>query len=278
MSDKYYVERTTEEVESFYRVHSEIKESHGINHVMAVYRHAENAVQVHAEPTPLTMQQSMQVLIAALLHDVDDHKYFPQNDNYENARIILDRVFDGTEIQERQQQQSKQEDNPPGRAQVKETIIEMISFVSCSMNKNSVPDRVKNHNGDDKKGSAYWMLIPRWADRLEAVGRQGVVRCYQYNREHGEQLSSEFSPRPQSEEEVWEAAHPERFERYDGNSTDMISHYYDKLLHVSRPPPGIVRNVYLESMANESSKELVEVCLRYGRTGLVDERYIQSLH
>ena len=57
----------------------------------------------------------------------------------------------------------------------------------------------------------------------------------------------------------------------------MISHYYDKLLHVARPPPEIVRNKYLEDMAKDSSKELVEVCLRFGETGVVDEDYILSL-
>ena len=57
----------------------------------------------------------------------------------------------------------------------------------------------------------------------------------------------------------------------------MISHYYDKLLHVARPPPEIVRNSYLERMAEDGSKELVEVCVRFGRTGVVDEEYILGL-
>ena len=269
--------KTLQEVESFYKDHPEIKESHGIGHVMRVYHHAKEAVQVHntnskgasAGEVPLTDSQSMMVLIAALLHDVDDHKYFPNHKRYENARAIMDRVFDetnGIDVGDSDD--------------VKETIILLISFVSCSKNKNSIPElvRTKDQNQlDMNEDDAYWMLIPRWADRLEAVGRQGVVRCYQYSREHGEKLSSERSPRPQTEEEVWLHATPERFENYDGNSTDMISHYYDKLLHVSCPPPDIVRNPYLERMAKESSKELVEVCLRYGRTGVVDEGYIQSL-
>jgi uncharacterized protein len=109
------------------------------------------------------------------------------------------------------------------------------------------------------------------------VGKIGVVRCYQYNSEHNHPLCSENSPCPKREEEVWQLATPERFEEYDGSSSDMISHYYDKLLHVARPPPQIVRNSYLEKQAQASSKELVEVCLRYGRSGKVDEEYIRSL-
>lgn len=51
----------------------------------------------------------------------------------------------------------------------------------------------------------------------------------------------------------------------------MISHYYDKLLHVARPPKQLVRNKYLEAIAEESSKEMIKVLLRYGETGVVDE-------
>jgi uncharacterized protein len=214
-------------------------------------------VKVH---TPsLTAQQTMQVLVAALLHDVDDHKYFSNNNKYENATMIMD--------------QAKSMIHQTDQVVIKQ----LISFVSCSKNKNTVPDVVTNASDEDASPCCYWMLIPRWADRLEAVGTRGVVRCYQYNREHGEPLSSSHSPRPTTESEVWLYADPERFQRYDGNSTDMISHYYDKLLHVSRPPPDIVRNPYLQRMALLSSRELVEVCLRYGRTGVVDETYIQSL-
>jgi uncharacterized protein len=57
----------------------------------------------------------------------------------------------------------------------------------------------------------------------------------------------------------------------------MISHYYDKLLHIARPPRNIVRNPYLEEMAQKSSTALVEVCLRFGQTGVVDEEYILGL-
>ena len=54
----------------------------------------------------------------------------------------------------------------------------------------------------------------------------------------------------------------------------MISHYYDKLLHVARPPKQLVRNKYLEAIAEESSKEMIKVLLRYGETGVVDEEFL----
>jgi isopenicillin N synthase-like dioxygenase len=248
-SNEIITDKIRHEVVAFYQRHSTIiKESHGIKHVMAVFGHAQKAVRVHVPQ--LSSVESMKVLVASLLHDVDDGKYFPHHDNFENAREIMTCVGLDESLQS--------------------SVVEMISFVSCSKNKNNVPAVVSTNN-------AYWMLIPRWADRLEAIGRIGVLRCYQYNREIGAPLSSENSPCPKSIEEVWDYAKPERFEAYNGDSPDMISHYYDKLLHVARPPQGIVCNSYLEQATLESCRELMEVCLRYGRTGKVDEEYIRGL-
>jgi uncharacterized protein len=249
--------QTTQELERFYKEHTEIKESHGLVHVMAVYSHACKAVEVHRPR--LSSCQAMEIQVAAMLHDVDDPKYFSLNpmDPYPNAAIIM------------------------AAARVPESsrriILEMISFVSASVNGNQVPDFIKNSgDGDD----LYHLLIPRWSDRLEAVGAIGVVRCYQYNQENDRPLWGETSPRAKTVNEMWAMALPERFEKYmstEPTADDMISHYYDKLLHVARPPPEIVRNEYLEAKAEESCEELIEVCLRFGRTGVVDEEYIQSL-
>lgn len=248
--DVVITDRVKQHVQHFYEEHTEIKVSHGMKHVMAVYAHACHAVNDHQPP--LTTRQAMEVLVATLLHDVDDHKYFPLHKDYNNARALMAKA------------------NVPSASV--ETIVFMISVVSCSQNGNSLPRRVED-------SEEYHLLIPRWSDRLEAVGKRGVVRCYQYNQESGMPLSSASSPRPSSEEELWQCATPERFEAYQrtGTSADMISHYYDKLLHVACPPRKLVRNSYLERMALQSSEALVTVCLRFGKTGTVDEEYIESL-
>lgn len=78
----------------------------------------------------------------------------------------------------------------------------------------------------------------------------------------GDPLSSESSPRPANEEEVFRFATPERFAEYQtsgGNSNSMIDHYYDKLLSVARPPPEIVQNSFLEAAALQSAAPLVKV-------------------
>lgn len=257
------VERVHRQVETFYQQdHADrIQESHGIVHVRAVVHHAARAIECHRDAVPpnivISTTMAWQIQLAALLHDVDDHKYFPHHKNYENARRLM---ADG---------------GVP--TDCVELILYMIGLVSCSVHGNDVPERIIA-NGE------YHLLIPRWADRLEAVGVVGVVRCYQYNVEHSLPLCSITSPRAVTVDEVWRYATPERFAAYQargGTSDDMISHYYDKLLHVARPPPpDRVRNTYLEQMAAVSSaagSPLVEVCLRYGRTGQVDETYIRDL-
>eukprot|EP00978_Attheya_sp_CCMP212_P011825 scaffold29367_cov53-Attheya_sp.AAC.1 len=251
--DAVISDRVQEEVRKFYHDHrARIKESHGLAHILAVLNHANKAIECH-EP-PLSPELAMQIRVAALLHDTDDHKYFPKHEHHENARMIMEKAEVLTESIL--------------------PILEMIDLVSCSQNGNSVPASILEKE-------EYYRLIPRWSDRLEAVGAIGVVRCYQYNQELGRPLSSPSSPRAHTADQVWEFATPERFEAYQergGTSDDMISHYYDKLLHVACPPIDLVRNAYLEDKAKESSKELVELCLRFGKTGTVDESYIQEVN
>ena len=204
----------------------------------------------------------MEIKLAALLHDVDDKKYFPGTHpgTYPNASAILESIGVGRKAGNIDSSH--------------ERIIKMISWVSCSENGNSVPEEVDTSGG-------YYLLIPRWADRLEAVGCKGVVRCYQFNQERGRPLWSEESPRPTNEEELWDTyAFPSKLQDYmdrGGTSRDMISHYYDKLLHIAKPPKEIVQNPYLERAAESSSKDLVEVCLRFGKLGRVDEDHIINL-
>lgn len=269
------LDRVKAVTESFYLDHPEIKESHGILHAKKVLKHATHAVHddvavaVAIDDDPTTTRED--ILVAALLHDVDDEKYFPK----QNQQSL------------KQQESVQQDDNDdamendtvmihifPNAVQIMtdagvpassvDTVLTMISWVSCSKNGNNIPECIR-------ATGYYHRLIPRWADRIEAVGARGVWRCYQYNQEQGAPLSSSTSPRPTTVEEVWDYATPARFEQYQtrgGSSNDMVSHYYDKLLNVAGPPSDIVWNTYLEQRLAESSKELIEVCLRFGTTGM----------
>ena len=120
--------------------------SHGIDHAVAVMNHADLAIKSKKYPIPIKTKNA--VKLAALLHDADDRKFFPDNKNYENLRIVLrDRPGDFVDL-----------------------VIRMVSLVSSTTNGDRIPE--------DVIGSE-WMLIPRYADRIEAIGLVGVERCFQ---------------------------------------------------------------------------------------------------
>lgn len=87
----------------------------------------------------------------------------------------------------------------------------------------------------------------RFADRLEAIGVIGAIRCYQYSMESDRNLAAPDTPLPKTEKEVWAQVTPERFENYmkSKSSNSMMDHYYDKLLHVAVFDPKIVQNDFL---------------------------------
>jgi len=237
--------------------------SHGFEHAKKVHNHAIHALQcLQTKPAQDVCEN---IELAALMHDLDDHKYFPNHSSHIAEEFLQSKYPNALKLLSNL--------DPKLSPKRQNHIIYLISLVSCSQNGNSVPP-------DIHSSQSFHLLIPRWADRLEAIGPIGVVRCYQYNQERNYKISSFSSPRPQSEEEVWQYATPQRFQDYQesgGSSEDMISHYYDKLLHVARPPPEIVHNKYLERVAKERVKDLLEVCLSFGKTGDVDVEYILQL-
>ena len=132
----------------FFDKHREIDESHG-------YLHAEN---VDHESKKIALlcgykEDSIEMLkirITALLHDVDDSKYF-NNDELHNAVEIMKECNLTNELIEE--------------------IKYMISIISVSKNKNLlfVPDK-------------FYQIIPRSADRYTASGYEGLLRCVTFRR------------------------------------------------------------------------------------------------
>eukprot|EP01006_Ploeotia_vitrea_P027682 TRINITY_DN60464_c0_g1_i1.p1 TRINITY_DN60464_c0_g1~~TRINITY_DN60464_c0_g1_i1.p1 ORF type:complete len:197 (+),score=13.53 TRINITY_DN60464_c0_g1_i1:26-592(+) len=163
-----------------------VDESHGINHALAVLGHAQKAI---AEESDLSADDRLAVLLAALLHDSDDQKFFPSHTGNENARAILATALA----------------NHTNQQQLCETVTQMINMVSCSKNKDSVPD-----------GIPKWYLIPRFSDRLEAVGAIGVVRCYQYTIHKQRPLFLESTSKATNFQELQQIATPERYQQYTG--------------------------------------------------------------
>eukprot|EP00088_Acartia_fossae_P027574 TRINITY_DN28319_c0_g1_i1.p1 TRINITY_DN28319_c0_g1~~TRINITY_DN28319_c0_g1_i1.p1 ORF type:complete len:149 (+),score=25.48 TRINITY_DN28319_c0_g1_i1:3-449(+) len=145
----------------------------------------------------------------------------------------------------------------------------MISFVSASVNGNSVPDKARSDPS---------LLWPRFCDRLEAIGVIGAVRCYQYNTEKEDPLCTPNTPRPKTSEEVWDYVTEDRWKQYQngGNSASMMDHYYDKLLQIAVFQPQVVHNQYLVQEAAKRVDPLLKICVEYGKTGSVPEKLILS--
>lgn len=231
--------------------------SHGLEHCLTVLGHMDCAIDKADDSIKslLTKERRICLRLAALLHEADDHKYFPANNKFENARAICD--------------QSIPEDEPKKEEMISDIVL-MISLVSASVNGNSVPAQAKTNPT---------LLWPRYCDRLESIGVIGAVRCYQYNSEVGDPLMLDTTPRPRTEEEVWQHVAEERWTKYQtggGSSASMMDHYYDKLLHIAKLDPQVVRSDYLVSEAKQRVKPLVDICIESGISGRAPVKTIQS--
>jgi len=216
-----------------------VDDGHGIDHAQTVLHHATRALQL----TNLPDETQLAIKLAALLHDADDHKFFPDNNDNENTKCILNAI-----------NLSKETRN---------LVIKMINLVSCSKNRNT-------------PANPEWLLIPRAADRLEAMGYIGIKRCYDYTKHttgtsKSRPLFTNTTPRATNIKELNSIATAERFEKYRGGSDSMIDHFYDKVLHLVDLK---INNKYLQSVATERHAILVDFCLEFGKTGKVP--YIEN--
>ncbi|MBO4928205.1 MAG: HD domain-containing protein [Clostridiales bacterium] len=123
-------------------------DGHEAEHSIRVFRNAGNIAR-HERECDLEI-----VLLAALLHDADDHKLF-QTENNANARAFLLR-----------------ENVPEDRI---ERICEVINSVSFSQNRGKIP-----HTPEGR--------IVQDADRLDAIGAIGIARTFAYGGKHGRSM------------------------------------------------------------------------------------------
>ncbi len=201
--------------------------SHGISHALVVLAHATNALESY--DYGISESEKLAVKLAGLLHDADDRKFFPTNSNYENLRQIIS-------------------DQPE---QVVNLTIRMVQLVSSSANADSVPPDVIGKE---------WMLIPRFADRIEAIGLIGVERCFQFNKTKAQPLHLPETPKANSEEEIWTIATEERYNSYVGKSKSMMCHYYDKLLRLGMFK---TENPYLYKISRERNNVTIRFVLYF---------------
>jgi uncharacterized protein len=214
--------------------------SHGIEHALSVMINARNCINSDNDTITIGIKdinrvfklkndEKKSILLAALLHDADDKKFFPNNNNYENLRSILE---------------GESED-------LINNVVTMVDLVSSSKNGDRIPEYIKGKE---------WMLIPRYADRLEAIGLIGIERCFQYGKTTKNPLFVSTTPRPRNINEIWDYASEERYNKYSGTSDSMMDHYFDKLLRVTLFP---IRNKFLDYKCNERRQPLIDFVLYF---------------
>ena len=123
-------------------------DGHDVAHSMRVYA---NAMRLAARYPGC---DSEAVALAALLHDVDDHKLFDTKDNA-NARAFLT----SNDLEEKEIEQ----------------ICAIINGVSFSKNRGQRPESVEGQIVQD-------------ADRLDAIGAVGIARTFAYGGKLGRSL------------------------------------------------------------------------------------------
>ena len=215
--------------------------AHGIDHAAMVLVHAQEALREYKGA--ISGDEMIAVQLAALLHDADDGKFFKGT---RNAETILEKVAE---------------------PHVGELALRMINLVSCSK------------NGNSKEGVEHeWMLYPRHADRLEAIGEIGIWRCWQYTEHVKRPIAAPDTPLAKNLKEVEEIAPFSRFENYVNKqgkvgSSSFIDHFYDKLLHIC----DLGDNPYFKDAAVIKKKIMQDFLIDFGQNGKVNEEFIGRL-
>jgi hypothetical protein len=210
----------------------QVDDTHGVQHALAVVNHLKNALLMDTQYN-LDMNTQRDLLLTAILHDIDDHKYYPINAN--NALNFLNQRFDMTTTQK---------------------ILTWISYIPTSQNGNQIPDEAIKQP---------WILWPRYCDRIEAVGHTGIARVIEYSHLRGVPDFVEKTPRPTTYDELVSYITPQRFEEYiknNGVSASCIDHIYDKLLHICDVE---TYSPYINQCLVDGKQLLVDICLQYGQ-------------
>lgn len=241
-----YLAQLIRNVKQFCKLNN-LDDSHGYMHFMRVLQHASNACK-HEN---IQFIHKFAILLASLLHDVDDAKYF-NTTNFANARSLL---LMTNEISG---------DNLPAfiTSDWTELVIDMISLVSCSKNGNELPENYPQ-----------WTLIPRLADRLDALGEIGIERTIAFNNMKGRPMHDKNTKRAYTLVELNNIATLDRFNQYVNGHAELttIGHIYDKLIHIGRPEYFGTTNKYIIDEANKGRNEMEQFVIKYWKDIHYDE-------
>lgn len=146
-------------INNIYDLFEQIAEGdiHGLKHALIVRDHVLQAIGNDK------CDNKINICVAALLHDVDDKKFFPNNKKCKNAKSILKKVgYPENDIKH---------------------VLKMIKLVSFSSNGNNNVYINYTYNETFPWKCNKFDFLPRDADRLEAIGYIGIIRCCCYGLE-----------------------------------------------------------------------------------------------
>lgn len=236
---------------------------HGYVHALRVYHHAKKALNEIKYLWRLHIDQYIAVLLAALLHDVDDDKIFGGgHDDLPNARRILNDIAFG----------------------LTNEVLEMISLVGFSTNGirdvYRSNDQLMQHNNCNKnsRGTLHqipkWKLIPRDADRLEALGCIGIARCIGYGIEIGRPLHNKFTPRLANEWEIKKLAIRYWLDPEYDRSYSTLDYFIQGLIIRSIMSTNIN---YFVTAANQRRAPIIKLLLIYSSYGYLNKKLISLI-
>lgn len=211
-----------------------IPSDHGYTHALFVMTNAVKAFGYMK--VPISFDDATCILLACLLHDVDDRKNVrPNSPPYSNMRVILGQLNVDDKMITR--------------------IIVMISLVSAS----------SNGNNECPPQYPLWYMIPRDCDRLEAVGMVGIRRSYEFSYRNDIPLIVPGTPLCTDYTELKKIISERPFDKYvkgeSGKCLSVIDQYWDRLVHLECIRSG---NEYLTRVMTlryaESLKYIFNTC------------------
>lgn len=176
-------------------------EGHRLDHSLRVASHAYLALR---DFDYLNNDQRDAVILACILHDVNDHKFITRIEDKLDLYSLLSDIVS---------------------VEVIDLTILMIDYVSCSKNGDSRVDPI-------------WLLIPRYSDRLEAMGEVGLRRAITYANHIGRPFITRTTERVYNDEDLKRVASKDRYELYISGkrvSPSTMDHIYDKIIHLDIP-------------------------------------------
>jgi len=228
-----YLDRCVNEYRKIVENNPKIDAGHSVNHVKKVEDLTRRALQEFLgmdsnhesiqmwlmdhprESLEVSVDVTLRVAIASLLHEVGDAKTVLDGAVRPKAEIIsevLNRVM---------------ADYPSYSDEMRLDIINMIDLCSASKWGDRIPD-----------GTKLYQLLPRWADRQEATGVIGIVRCLTYSyvkRNKGYPLCQNGDHFPTTQKELERVAPYSRWVAYSNgvNSVSGWEHLQDKIRHIN---------------------------------------------